>query len=210
VLTAHEAPINLRFIAGCSTGLVHTGPEGNARLTGMTAVVLLVLLAVEGLTLLSLQSFLSWHIVVGMLLVPVVLLKLASTGWRFARYYRGSPAYRETGPPVLPLRLLGPVVVAATVGLFTTGVALAVRGPGGGLLLLLHKASFVVWLGACGIHVLGHVARIPRLVMPDLRGGEGVGASRLRLGAVAAAVVAGAILAVLTVPLIGPWTHWID
>lgn len=186
------------------------GTEGNARLTGVTAAVLLVLLALEGATLLSLRSFLSWHIVVGMLLVPVVLLKLASTAYKFARYYGGSPAYRELGPPALALRLLGPVLVVSTAGLFATGVALIVRAPGGGRLLLLHKASFAVWVAAMTLHVLAHLTRIPRLTVPDLRGGEGVGASRLRLTVVAAVIVAGAILAVATVPLIGPWTHWFN
>ena len=60
------------------------GPNGNARLTGMTAIVLIVLLAVEGVTILFLRPLLSVHIFVGMLLIPPVLLKLVSTGWRFA------------------------------------------------------------------------------------------------------------------------------
>jgi hypothetical protein len=62
------------------------GPEGNARLTALTGVVLLVLLAIEGFTLLSLRAMLSWHIFVGVLVVPVVALKVASTGYRFFRY----------------------------------------------------------------------------------------------------------------------------
>jgi hypothetical protein len=214
--------VHRTFIPGRSSGRMHVyerrspgpaaagGTEGNARLTGVTAAVLLVLLAVEGATLLSLRSFLSWHIFVGMLLVPVVLLKIATTGYKFARYYRGSPPYRELGPPALALRLLGPVVVVSTAGLFATGVALILRTPGGGRLLLLHKASFAVWVAAMTLHVLAHLPRIAKLTVPDLRGGEGVHASRLRLTVVASVIVAGAILAVATVPLIGPWTHWFN
>ena len=59
-----------------------------------------------------------------MLLIPPVLLKIGSTGWRFVRYYRGSPAYRRKGPPPALLRLLGPVVVILTVGVLASGVAL--------------------------------------------------------------------------------------
>ncbi len=183
------------------------GVAGNTRLTAATAVVLLALLAVEGMTLLDLHSFLSWHIFVGMLLVPVVGLKLASTGYRFVRYYTRRPEYVRAGPPPLALRLLGPLVIVATVSLFATGVALAVLGPGGGIVLGLHKASFIVWVGAMSLHVLGHVLRIPRLVGPDLRGGEGVPGARIRLGIVAAAVTTGAVLALATIPLIAPWTH---
>lgn len=91
-------------------------PEGNSRITALTAVVLLVLLAVEGATLLSVQTFISWHIVIGMLLVPIVLLKMGSTGYRMLRYYTGREEYVRGGPPPLPLRLLGPVLVFATVG----------------------------------------------------------------------------------------------
>src|SRR5436190_12840002 len=90
------------------------GPAGNTRLTALTACALLVLLAVEGATLLSLRTLISWHILVGMLLVPLAALKLASTGYRFARYYTGDRAYVQAGPPQLWLRLLGPIVVLST------------------------------------------------------------------------------------------------
>ena len=183
-------------------------PEGNARLTAVTAAVLLVLLAAEGLTLLSLRSFLSWHIAIGMLLVPVVGLKLATTGYPFVRYYAHDEAYVSAGPPPLLLRLLGPVLVAATAGLFGSGVALAALGPGTRLLLPLHKASFVVWFGAMTVHVLGHLARMAGLAGHDFAAVAREPASRLRLGLVGGAVVAGAILAVATLPLISPWTHW--
>ena len=184
------------------------GPTGNARLTALTACVLLVLLAVEGATLLSLRSLLSWHILVGMLLVPLVALKLASTGYKFIRYYARSRAYVAVGPPRLLLRLLGPVVALATVVLFGTGVALALLGPGHPLVLGLHQASFVVWFGATALHVLAHALRLPALAAPDLRGGDGVAGSRLRLALVAGAVVAGAVVLVASIPLVEPWTHW--
>src|SRR5438128_4242383 len=103
---------------------------------------------------------LSWHIFVGVLVVPVVALKLGSTGYRFVRYYTGRPDYVQAGPPHLLLRLLGPVVVVSTIALLATGIALVVVGPAGGLMLGLHKASFVVWLGALGAHVLGHLGRV--------------------------------------------------
>ena len=185
------------------------GTEGNSRLTGATAAVLLVLLAVEGLTLLSLQTFLSWHIFVGMLLVPVVALKVASTGYRFVRYYAGHRDYVRMGAPPTVLRLLGPIVIVSTVALFASGVTLAAVGPGGGVILGLHQASFIVWFAAMSLHVLAHVIRIPGLVAPDMRGGEGVAGARMRLATISGAIVAGSILAIATLPLIAPWTDWI-
>jgi hypothetical protein len=184
-------------------------PAGNSRITALTAAVLLVLLAVEGATLVSLQTFISWHIVVGMLLVPIVLLKVGSTGYRFARFYTGSREYVHAGPPPLALRLLGPVLIFTTAGLFASGVALVALGPAAPLVLLLHKASFAVWLAAMTIHVLAHAVKIPGLAAADLRGGEGMPGSRLRLSLVAGAVAAGAIVAVATLPLVSPWAHWV-
>ena len=205
VLTEERPRTIARHVARPRSG----GSQGNSRLTALTAAVLLVLLAVEGATLLSLQTLLSWHIFVGMLLVPIVGLKLASTGHRFLRYYTRRAEYVLAGPPPAPLRLLGPVVVLSTAGLFATGVALAVLGPGTPHMLGLHKASFAVWLAAMTVHVLAHALKIPALASPDLRGGDGVGGSRLRLALVAGAVVAGAVLAVATLPLLAPWQQWL-
>src|SRR5207247_4586033 len=56
------------------------GSDGNEQLTAIVATLLLVLLAIEGATLLNLQSLLTMHAFVGMLLIPVVALKVASTG----------------------------------------------------------------------------------------------------------------------------------
>jgi hypothetical protein len=185
------------------------GPERNARLTALTGAVLLVLLAVEGVTLLSLRTLLSWHIFVGVLVIPVVLLKLGTTGYRFYRYYTHRPDYVQAGPPQLLLRLLGPVVILTTVAVLATGVALIVVGPGRGLMLNLHKASFVVWLAALGAHVLGHLGRLQVALRGDLSSPDRLGGSRRRLLLVAAAVAVGAIAAVAVYPQAASWLHWV-
>jgi len=184
------------------------GTEGNRRLTATTAVVLLVLLAAEGATLLSLRPLLSLHVFLGMLLIPPVVLKLASTGYRFARYYARDPAYQREGPPRLLMRMLvAPFVVASTLGLFASGVALLVLGPRGGTVLAIHKASFLVWFFAMSAHVLAYVLRLPQLVRADLTRvarGSGVALRQLLL---AGALVAGVTLAIATLPLARPWLH---
>jgi hypothetical protein len=106
----------------------------------MTGAVLLALLAAEGFTILSLGQLLTPHFFIGMLLLGPVALKAGSTIYRFIRYYAGSAPYRRKGPPALLLRLLGPVVIASTAGVFGTGIALAVTGPAGRQpWLFLHK-----------------------------------------------------------------------
>ena len=86
-------------------------------------------------------------------------------------------------------------------------MALAVLGPGVQFVLLLHKASFVVWVAAMAIHVLAHVFELPSLAAGDLRG-DGVGGNRLRVGVLAGAIVVGAMLAIATLQLVSPWVHW--
>ena len=68
------------------------GTEGNEILTSATAVVLTGLLAAEGFTIVRMGGLVSAHMFIGMVLIPPVLLKLASTGYRFVRYYTGSLA----------------------------------------------------------------------------------------------------------------------
>jgi hypothetical protein len=177
------------------------GTDGNERLTANTAVVLIVLLAVEGATLLSLRSLLPVHVFVGMLLIPPVALKLASTGYRFLRYYRRAPEYVAKGPPLLVMRMLvAPLAVATTVALFASGVALIVLGPRSDGVLTIHKASFILWVGAISIHVLAYVRRLPPLLRRDSTPGL-----VLRAAVVGGALMAGVLLAVATYPLADPW-----
>ncbi|HUJ93211.1 MAG TPA: hypothetical protein VLW05_10965 [Gaiellaceae bacterium] len=187
------------------------GADGNERLTAGAAAILFVLLAVEGVTIVFLRPLFSVHVFVGMLLIPPVALKLGSTGWRFARYYTGRREYVAKGPPLLPLRLLAPVVVLSTISLFVTGVALLVIGPGRGIVVGLHKASFVVWFVATAIHVLAYLPRIPRLASADWRRRPRAtaGGSRARRWLLAGSVVAGAILAVATIRYAQPWATWL-
>jgi hypothetical protein len=171
------------------------GSAGNEQLTAAVAAVLIVLLAVEGATLLDLRSLLTVHAFVGMLLIPVVGLKLASTGWRMLRYYRRGEEYVRRGPPHIALRVLvAPVVVVSTVFLFGTGVALLAVDETQGTLVGLHKASFVVWLVATSIHVLAHLMELPRVVR------ERVPGLAIRFAVLGASLAAGAIVAVATLP----------
>ena len=181
------------------------GADGNERLTAWTGLVLLLLLAAEGLTILSVGSLLTAHFFIGMLLLGPVAVKLGSTGYRFVRYYAGSAPYRRKGPPAPILRLLGPVIVAATVGVFGSGVALAFTGPAGRWpWVFLHKGSFVVWFCATAVHVLWYAPQLPRL----LRAGAGhqVLAGRgVRFSLLAASLVLGLVIAVMTMQLAGNW-----
>jgi hypothetical protein len=180
------------------------GVEGNELLTSATGAVLTVLLLAEGATIVWLGGLLTEHMFIGLVLIPPVALKLASAGYRFARYYAGSVRYRVKGPPPLPLRLLAPVLVAMTVVIFATGVGLLLLGHKSDVLLELHKVSFIVW-GACfGVHFLWHLPHVWVALAPGRRARRPAGSS-VRGLAVAASIGAGAVLAVALLSLIEGW-----
>lgn len=124
-----------------------------------------MLLAALGLTIVAIGRLLWEHLFVGLLLIGPVLLKLATTGYRFLSYYMGDPVYVRRGPPWTPLRLIAPIVVGTTIVVFLTGVVLLFVGPAHrDPWLLAHKASFIVWVVFTALHVLGHIPEVGRLL----------------------------------------------
>ena len=184
------------------------GTDGNERLTAIAGVLLLALFAVLGATIVRIGQLLWLHLFLGLLLIGPVALKLASTGYRFARYYLATAAYRLKGPPHPLLRVLAPILVVTTLAVFVTGVLLLVDGPGSrDQLLLWHKVSFIVWLVAMAPHVLGHLLELP----PALRlsrnaGPTPTGGGAGRAIAPASAIAGGALLAIVLLPDFSAWT----
>jgi len=169
------------------------GVAGNARLTGAVAVALLILLAAEGVTIPFIGKWLGPHIFIGLMLIPPVMLKLGSTGYRFARYYTHDEPYVRKGPPPTALRVLAPGLVLTTLALLGTGVALLLAGPPSNTLIFAHKLSFFAWVGLMSIHVLAHLLELPRLASADWRR-HGPREARLAGAAMRAALLAGAIV----------------
>jgi hypothetical protein len=204
--------------------LAEGGSDGNERLTVVAGVLLLVLLAALGVTILRIGPLIWEHLFIGLLLLGPLMLKLASTGYRFVRYYTRNPVYRRKGPPPAYLRALGPAVVLSTVVVFASGVALLLTGPGArSTLFPIHKFSFFVWLAATGLHVLAHLPDVLPVVSGGwridragtlVRGGPPARPQPLRCGragrafALTAAIALGLALALVLVPQYGPWLHY--
>lgn len=197
------------------------GAQGNERLTAITAAVLLILLAAEGVTILRIGRLLTLHFFLGMLLLGPVVLKAGSVLYRFFRYYTGNAPYRRKGPPAPLLRLLGPVIMLLTAGVFGSGVMLAILGPASrGQWLFIHKATFILWFCAMAVHVVAYAPRLPRLLAAEARGvadpeddgrryarraAAALGGRGTRLALLIASLLAGLVIAVLTVHLAGAW-----
>jgi hypothetical protein len=193
------------------------GPAGNAQLTAWTGLLLLVLFLAELVTLLNVGSMVSWHIAIGAALIPPALLKTATTGWRMIRYYTGSKHYKAAGPPPLLLRLLGPLVVLSTLALLGTGVLLGLIGADRAFRplvtvlgfsvspLTLHQASFAVWAGATGLHVLARLVPALRTARPSNAGGATPHGRRLRTVALVGVTSLAAVASATLLSLASSW-----
>jgi hypothetical protein len=189
------------------------GVAANERLTAMAGAALLVVFVVELATVSNLGTLLSVHVFVGVLMAGPLAVKLGSTGWRFVRYHTGNPAFVRRGPPPLPLRLVALPVVASTLAVVGSGIALIVTGPASpSPFVALHVISFLVWMPAIAIHVIGHLFEVPRLIAKDLRRGapDPAPGRRLRPGVTLGMLAAGAIAALLLSPATAPWIAWVD
>ena len=197
---------------GRSRSVTGGGTAGNGRLTAAAGAALLVLFAVLGATIVRIHGLLSVHLFVGMLLIPPVALKMASTGYRFVRYYTNDPSYRRKGPPEAALRLMAPLLVLSTLVVFGTGVGLLFAGPSSrGSLLPIHKLSFFAWLALMAVHVLGHLPEMVSLLRADYGqtsplSSDVTGRSG-RVIALSGALVGGLVLAVVAIPEFGPWLN---
>ena len=188
-----------------------SGVVGNERLTALAGAVLLVLILVELVSSASLHALLPIHIFAGILLTGPLVVKLGSTFYRFLRYYTRSPAFVRKGPPRLPLRVLGPLLLIMTLVVVGSGIGLVVTGPAqAGLLLPLHNISVLFWLSLIAIHVGTYLWRTPRLVVDDWskQAGNLVPGRGLRLGVNLGALLAGAVAAILLFPGAAPWVVW--
>jgi hypothetical protein len=183
------------------------GIEGNEILTSATAVVLTLLLLAEGITIVDMGGLLSAHMFIGLVLIPPLLLKLGSTGYRFARYYAGTRTYREKGPPALPLRLMAPVLVVTTIGVFVTGVLLLIAGHKSDQLVFIHKLFFFVWAALFAVHFLAYLPRVVRSLRDDWTASrrEQTPGAGLRGTLLAASAGGGAALAIALLPTVNAW-----
>lgn len=185
-----------------------TGVEGNSRLTASTGIVLTVLLLVEGFTILDVRGYITLHTAIGLALIGPLVLKSATTFYRFVRYYTGHRDYVERGAPPLLLRLIGPLVVLSSLAVIGTGIALLVTHGESDTWLTLHQASFIVWIIVTGLHFLGHIYEALVVSARDVRLRHTDDAARgrvVRLGAVVVALVIGFGVAAAFTPSASSW-----
>jgi DMSO/TMAO reductase YedYZ molybdopterin-dependent catalytic subunit len=190
--------------------LLAGGVPGNRALTSTFGAVLLVLLVVQVLSALwfALMSYdlptpggpifevvRPVHFFVGFLLMPLIGVKLASTGYRFLRYYTRNRAYHDAGAPRLVLRATAPLLVVSAVVVFASGVEMwSFRNDFGWTWIMLHDLSAFTFVAMLLIHVAYHARAATRDAVHEMRTGSDGAITRRAL--LAGGAVAGLTLAV--------------
>ncbi len=186
-------------------------PDGNERLVSAAGLVLLALSVVELATLvLGLQHFLSLHVFIGLVLLPPIALKIAGTGWRFARYYSWNQAYRMKGAPELVMRMLAPLLVLMTIVLFGSGVAMGLtHGRALEIARRLHGPAAFLWTVLVAVHVLVYLRRAVRSTAADIAPATRhvAAGAKARAYVLAVVIAGGLVLGAATLPVQRHWLH---
>ncbi|MDA8080811.1 MAG: hypothetical protein M0Z96_04255 [Actinomycetota bacterium] len=187
--------------------------HANAKLTALTGLLIFVLLAIEGVTIPFIGPLFTVHAFIGWVLLPPILLKMASTSYRFVMYYIGNPRYSKAGPPKPLLRILAPLIVVSTTLLMWSGIEMVLTGPGSPnvrLWSVIHKGSFIIWFGLMTIHVLAYFMKAGSLALPELNRRPGAHSVRIsgrtaRIVLVSGSLIIGLLLGLFEWHLAAPW-----
>jgi hypothetical protein len=182
------------------------GPAQNERLTALAGLLVYVLLVAIAVTIVNIGQFLGAHFLVGFLLIPPLILKFGSTGYRLVRYYSGSKPYREIGPPPAFLRfIVAPALVGSTLVVFASGLELWLFGLRfGSVWITAHTVSAVVMMAAVAAHSAAHVSRSAAAVRQEIAGRRDAAVSPQSL--VVASVATGAVLAIASLLYASPFS----
>ena len=201
-------------IPGESSKGPHKGKtHANAKLTALAGLLIFLLLAIEGVTIPFIGQLFTVHTFIGWVLLPPILLKMASTSYRFVMYYIGNPRYSKAGPPKPLLRVLAPLIVISTTLLMWSGIEMVLIGPYSPDVRLwseIHKGSFIIWFGLMTIHVLAYFTKAGSLALPELNRRPGAHSVRIsgrtaRIVLVTGSLVVGVLLGLFEWHLAAPW-----
>lgn len=182
------------------------GVEGNARMTAVLGVVLLVAFAAEGVTVLSVNQLFTWHVFIGLFIVPIVCMKVATTGYRFYNYYRGTPAYARKGAPHPVLRITSPLLIVATVLLLVAGiVALAVGPRHADTAITIHQGAAIAWATLVAVHLVGHAIETWKMTTSEVRGRPAVPRRRARVTTMVIGLLVGVTLGIASLNWTDAW-----
>lgn len=177
-------------------------------MTAVLGAILVVAFAAEAVTVLSVNQLFTWHVFIGLFIVPVVCVKLATTGYRFFNYYKGIPPYRRKGAPHPILRVSAPLLVLSTVLLLAAGiVALAVGPRHSDTWITIHQGSAIAWATFVVVHVIGHALETWRLTNAELRANPPLPRRGARTTVVAVGLIVGLLVGIASLGWTDAWKN---
>jgi hypothetical protein len=186
---------------GLALDILEDGPNprrtpqviGNAILTSHAGLIVLfglVLLYLSGLAFTPLRPV---HFALGFALIPLLAVKLASTGWRAVGYYLHRDPYRAAGPPWLLPRLIALPLAAAAVLATASGVVLWSEGTDHGPWAAVHTDSVIALGVVLLVHLAVYLRKALRISARSLATSAVNRPERVIVWALLAALVGGAI-----------------
>jgi hypothetical protein len=126
---------------------------GNLILTSHAGLVILFFLVLLYFTGLEFAPLRAVHFGLGFALIPILLVKLGSTGWRAVNYYVDRNPYRAAGPPWLLPRIMALPLTLFTVAATISGVVLWAAGTDRGTWATVHVYSVIALAVVTVVHL---------------------------------------------------------
>jgi hypothetical protein len=195
--SADPGPTHGRF--GHAIDVLEEGPHprrsvpamGNLILTshaGLVILFVLILLYVTGLAFTPLRPV---HFGLGFALIPILLVKLGSTGWRAVNYYFDRDPYRAAGPPWLLPRIMALPLTACALAATVSGVVLWAMGTDRGTWATVHIYSVISLAAVVVVHLAIYTRKAFRASSESLAETKTTRQERVIVWALLVALVAG-------------------
>lgn len=164
---------------------------GNLILTshaGLVVLFFLILLYFTGLEFAPLRGV---HFGLGFALIPILLVKLGSTGWRAVNYYFDRDPYRAAGPPWLLPRIMALPLTLCAIAATISGVVLWATGTDRGTWATVHIYSVISLAVVVVVHLAIYTRKAFRASTRSLEETRTTRQERIMVWALLVALVVG-------------------
>lgn len=164
---------------------------GNLILTSHAGLVILFFLILLYFTGLEFTPLRAMHFGLGFALIPILLVKLGSTGWRAVNYYFDRDPYGAAGPPWLLPRIMALPLTACALAATISGVVLWATGTDRGAWATIHIYSVISLAVVIVVHLAIYTRKAFRASSRSLEGTKTTRQERIMVWALLVALVAG-------------------
>jgi hypothetical protein len=164
---------------------------GNLILTSHAGLVILFFLVLLYFTGLEFSPLRGVHFGLGFALIPILLVKLGSTGWRAVNYYFDRDPYRAAGPPWLLPRIMALPLTLFAVSATISGVVLWAQGTDRGTWATVHIYSVIALAVVVVVHLVIYTRKAFRASTRSLEQTKTTKQERVMVWALLVALVLG-------------------